>query len=94
MLCFLRAKLNILTPCNKNYHVICIRRQCYRGTLHYPWHRETSKVLSNALKVYEGASSARVNWGKSEALWAGQLYMGSAPRLPGGLQWDEDIVFL
>ena len=34
---------------------------------------EDVKVLSNALKVYEGASSARVNWIKSEALWAGQL---------------------
>ena len=33
---------------------------------------EDVKVLSNALKVYEGASSARVNWGKSEASYRGR----------------------
>ena len=40
--------------------------------------------------MYERASSARVNLGKSEALWAGQLQIGSAPRLPGRLQWGRE----
>ena len=42
--------------------------------------------FSNVQKVYEGSSSARVNWEKSESLWAGQLQIGSAPRLPGSFR--------
>ncbi|XP_042577048.1 mucolipin-1b [Cyprinus carpio] len=45
-----------------------------------------------ALLCYGKASSAKVNWGKSSALWCGQL--GQGPVLPGGLQWEppEDLV--
>ncbi len=41
------------------------------------------QVLKQALEFYGKASSAVVNWGKSDALWCG--FKG--PKLPGGSQW-------
>ena len=46
--------------------------------------------LETSLKVYEGASSAKVNWGKSKALLCGAWGDRAPPLLPGGLQWGCD----
>ncbi len=43
--------------------------------------------LSDALDVYEKASSSKVNWDKSEALWVGQDFSENLPKLPGNLKW-------
>lgn len=45
------------------------------------------KFLSDALDVYEKASSSKVNWDKSEALWVGQDFSENLPKLPGNLKW-------
>lgn len=45
------------------------------------------QALETSLKVYEGASSAKVNWGKSKALLCGAWGDRAPPLLPGGLQW-------
>ena len=39
--------------------------------------------------MYERASTAKVNWGKSEALQVGRWREEAAPVLPGGLQWGQ-----
>ncbi len=48
-------------------------------------------ILIEAIGQYEKASSARVNWGKSEGLIIGQWKSGQGPpKLPGGLLWVRD----
>ncbi len=42
------------------------------------------QVLTDILKSYGKASTAKVNWDKSDALWCGSV--SSSPRLPGRLQ--------
>ncbi len=45
--------------------------------------------LKEALKIYEGASSAKLNWEKTEALWCGSegsSYLTSQKMLNGGSQ--------
>lgn len=41
--------------------------------------------LKETLKCYGKASSAAVNWSKSDALWCGREVKG--PIILGGLQW-------
>ncbi len=48
---------------------------------------QDDKFLSDALDVYEKASSSKVNWDKSEALWVGQDFSENLPKLPGNLKW-------
>lgn len=43
--------------------------------------------LANTLSLYEGASSAHVNWAESKTLLLGMQRVYS---LPGGLQWGKD----
>ncbi|XP_060926023.1 NLR family CARD domain-containing protein 3-like [Limanda limanda] len=43
--------------------------------------------LEGSLSLYAKASSAKVNWGKSEACVIGQWDAGRVPRLPGNLTW-------
>ena len=45
--------------------------------------------LKESLALYEKASSARVNWGKSEAVLVGQWRVGDIPSLPGGIRWGR-----
>ena len=86
MRCFLRAKLTgFSVPGVMKGPTIALSAYADDVTVFITGASDV-KVLSNALKLYEGASSARVNWEKSESLWAGQLQIGFAPRLPGGLQ--------
>lgn len=48
-------------------------------------------ILNETIGKYEKASSARVNWGKSEGLIIGQWKSGQGPpKLPGGLLWERD----
>ncbi|MCJ8730194.1 hypothetical protein PDJAM_G00181370 [Pangasius djambal] len=47
-------------------------------------------TLSKALELYKLASSAKVNWDKSEALWVGQEPPGGPPGLPGNLKWGRN----
>lgn len=46
-------------------------------------------VLSNSLRQYQAASSARVNWSKCEGLIAGQWKEKQVPKLPENLQWGR-----
>ena len=48
------------------------------------------KCLQDTLSLYEKASSARVNWAKSEALLVGQWRDQTVPSLPGGLEWGKE----
>lgn len=45
-------------------------------------------VLNNTVNRFGFISSAKVNWGKSEALMAGGG-LGGGLMLPGGLQWKR-----
>lgn len=47
-------------------------------------------VLNECIKIYEVASSAKVNWEKSEAFLMGPWQGRVAPSLPGGLRWDRE----
>lgn len=48
-------------------------------------------ILTETMRNYGKASSARVNWGKSEGLIIGQWKGGQGPpKLPGGLLWERD----
>ena len=44
--------------------------------------------LEGVFSLYAKASSAKVNWGKSEACVIGQWDAGRVPRLPGNLTWE------
>ncbi len=46
-------------------------------------------LLVDSLKLYEWASSARVNWEKSEGLLVGQWADRQTPQLPGNLGWGR-----
>ena len=46
-------------------------------------------TLENTVKAFQCLSSARVNWGKSEALWVGE-WGGRCSGLPGGLLWKKE----
>lgn len=48
---------------------------------------DIQRVLS-CIQCYEKASSAKINWGKSEALWCGTT--SSIPVLPGNVEWSRD----
>lgn len=45
-------------------------------------------VLMETLKIYENASTARVNWEKCEGFFCGQSK--NPPVLPGGVKWSKD----
>ncbi|KAF7642537.1 hypothetical protein LDENG_00256290 [Lucifuga dentata] len=47
------------------------------------------EALRDSLGLYERASSARVNWGKSEAFQVGRWEEEAVPALPGGLRWGN-----
>ncbi len=51
--------------------------------------QEDIEVLRQSLATYERASSARVNWGKSEACLMGRWSGEGSPKLPGNLQWGN-----
>lgn len=46
--------------------------------------------VKDTLSSYEKASSAQVNWVKSEALLVGQWRDQTVPTLPGGLEWGKE----
>jgi len=48
------------------------------------------EVLSDTLSVYEKASTAKVNWDKSEALWVGQGTSENLPLLSKDLKWKSE----
>ncbi len=47
------------------------------------------KALSKVIDIYEGASSAKVNWDKTEDFWSGQRILENLPYLPGNLKWNR-----
>ncbi len=49
------------------------------------------QVLSRLLKTFNGLSSARVNWSKSETLLLGKWAHGK-PELPEGLIWGNLVL--
>ncbi|KAJ0002705.1 hypothetical protein NQD34_007854 [Periophthalmus magnuspinnatus] len=50
--------------------------------------QEDVETVQQSLSLYERASSAQVNWSKSEAYLLGQWEHQVRPVLPGGLQWS------
>ena len=46
--------------------------------------------LRETLDMFQNASSAQVNWSKSEALLVGPWRDQVAPSLPGGLEWSRE----
>lgn len=48
------------------------------------------QCLQDTLSLYERASTARVNWAKSEALLIGHWRDRAVPSLRGGLQWGKE----
>ncbi len=62
--------------------------------IHAYMHNEVIKRLSEVLNCYEKASSAKVNWNKSEALWVGQGQLECLPQLPWDLRWGREGIKL
>ncbi len=72
----------------------CIKDRCISDNLHLV-HDVIDYAFKNNIdmgllsldqeKAFDRASTARVNWDKSDALWCGSD--SSSPRLPGRLQW-------
>lgn len=52
--------------------------------------QEDVQCLQDTLSLYEKATSARVNWTKSEALLLGQWRDQAVPSLPGGLELGRE----
>ncbi|KAI4877209.1 hypothetical protein NFI96_028665 [Prochilodus magdalenae] len=51
---------------------------------------EDVDALKASLSIYERASSARLNWGKTKAVWCGPRAGGRPlPPLPGAVEWDR-----
>ncbi len=50
--------------------------------------KEDITILTNIINFYEKASSAKVNWTKSEGFMVGNVQ--NLPQLPGWLQWKKD----
>ncbi len=50
--------------------------------------KEDITILTNIINLYEKASSAKVNWTKSEGFMVGNVQ--NLPQLSGGLQWKKD----
>ena len=48
------------------------------------------RILEQKLKLYEQASSARVNWSKCEGLLLGEWSNKEQPILPAWLQWSTE----
>lgn len=48
------------------------------------------QAVVGTLQTYQRASSAKVNWGKSEALLCGVWRKSEVPQLPEGLQWSRE----
>lgn len=48
------------------------------------------RVLKESLDLYEKASSARVNWSKSEGFIIGDWQERPPPVLPGGVKWGKE----
>ncbi len=48
------------------------------------------EALTESLNVYEKASSARVNWDKSEGFIMGNWQEEPPPVLPGGVKWGKE----
>lgn len=82
----LRAKLKgISLPfCDNRFHLsayaddICTFVNC----------EDDVKTLSDIVNDFQTVSSAKVNWGKSDALWVGN-WEGRCSGLPGGLSWKR-----
>lgn len=51
---------------------------------------EDFQWLQETLLLYEKASSACVNWAKSETLLLGQWRSTAIPSLLGGLEWGRE----
>lgn len=46
--------------------------------------------VAGIIRKYENASSAKMNWGKSEGLIIGQWGGLGPPKLPGGVLWVRE----
>lgn len=48
------------------------------------------QAVVGTLQIYQRASSAKVNWGKSGTLLCGVWRESEVPQLPGGLEWSRE----
>ena len=52
--------------------------------------QEDVEALTACQRAYERASSARINWAKSDTLLLGEWLATTPPALPGGLSWRRE----
>lgn len=52
--------------------------------------QEDIRSLNENIKLYEKASTAKVNWEKSEGYIMGQWDEVGYPKLPGGFRWGRE----
>ena len=86
LLCRLRSRLSGLTLPGTQFSPLVVSAYADDLNVFIADQRDVA-ALQDSLAVYEKASSARVNWGKSEALQVGQWEGRAVPRLPTQLQW-------
>lgn len=94
LLCLLRTKLTGLLVSEKP-EAEAIKLSAYADDITFMVRNAHDvQVLKEALKIYEGASSAKLNWQKTEALWYGSEG-SSLPELPENVKWGKSgIKFL
>jgi len=86
LLCLLRRKLTGILVSNKP-EADTIKLSAYADDITLMVRNSHDvQVIKEALKMYEGASSAKLNWQKTEALWCG-CERNPLPELPGNVKW-------
>jgi len=88
LLCRLRKNLNgILIPHGNGHSKVVLSAYADDITV-FITEKEDIEILTKTIELYEKASSAKVNWTKSEGFMIGNLE--NFPQLPGRLQWKKD----
>lgn len=88
LLCRLRRNLNGTLIPHVNGHSKVVLSAYADDITVFITGQEDIEILTKTIKLYEKASSAKVNWKKSEGFMIGKLE--NFPKLPGGLQWRRD----
>ncbi len=48
------------------------------------------EIVNDSISLYENASSAKLNWSKTEAFWCNDKRTMPLPVIPGNLKWEKD----
>lgn len=90
LLCRLRKNLNgIAIPNSQDNFKLFLSAYADDITV-FISNQDDITILNQTLGLYERASSARVNWSKSEGFIVGGWEGTGFPQLPGGLRWRQD----